>query len=119
MYSRNKRRAASISAAVPACLILIRITSYNVCYTKLLRSAVVLVTGFLYYKLTGILFFENNHVLDTTRPLLALIFTFLASYTVSYYKEKKSKKFIKATLGKYVPEIVSKELLKDPEKFRP
>jgi adenylate cyclase len=83
-----------------------------------LSSAVVFAVGFTYYKLTGKLFFDHNHILDASRPLLALLFSFLATYTVSYYKEKKSKKFIKATLGRYVPEIVSKELLKDPEKFK-
>jgi len=64
------------------------------------------------------LFFEKNYIIDTTRPLIALIFTFLTSYLLSYYKENKAKKFIKATLGKYVPEVVSKEILKNPEKFK-
>ncbi|MDD4206141.1 MAG: adenylate/guanylate cyclase domain-containing protein, partial [Candidatus Delongbacteria bacterium] len=84
----------------------------------ILSTIAVFATGFIYYKLTGRMFFDNNRVLDTTRPLLALFFTFLTSYTIRYYIENRSKKFIKATLGKYVPEIVSKELLKNPEKFK-
>ncbi len=101
-------------------LLLIVLTSAAV-FSRLnivISSAAVIAAGYFYFMLTGKLFFENGHVLDTTRPLFALLFSFLSAYTVSYYKEKKSKRFIKATLGKYVPEIVSKELLKDPGKFK-
>lgn len=101
-------------------LLMIMFTS-SVIFSRLniiLSTAAVFAAGFIYYKITGKMFFNNNQVLDTTRPLLALFFTFLTSYTIRYYIENRSKKFIKATLGKYVPEIVSKELLKNPEKFK-
>lgn len=84
----------------------------------LVSTAIIMLIGFLYYKLTGLLFFEKNYVLDTTRPIIALFFTFLVSYLISYYKENKAKKFIRTTLGKYVPEVVSKEILKNPDRFK-
>ena len=81
-------------------------------------TIIIIFVGWLYYSLTNKVFNDFNYILDVTRPLFALIFTFLTTYAIKYYKENKTKKFIKATLGKYVPEVVSKELLKNPEKFR-
>lgn len=84
----------------------------------LVSTSIIMLIGFLYYKLTGSLFFDKNYVLDTSRPVIALFFTFLVSYLISYYKENKAKKFIRTTLGKYVPEVVSKEILKNPDRFK-
>jgi adenylate cyclase len=84
----------------------------------IISTVLIVLIAFAYYKLTGTLFFRYNYVLDTTRPVLALFFTFLVSYIISYYKENKAKKFIRATLGKYVPEVVSKEILKNPDRFK-
>ncbi|MDD3044349.1 MAG: adenylate/guanylate cyclase domain-containing protein [Candidatus Delongbacteria bacterium] len=109
------------TASVLLVMLFMIVFTSSVIFSRLniiLSTIAVFATGFIYYKLTGRMFFDNNQVLDTTRPLLALFFTFLTSYTIRYYIENRSKKFIKATLGKYVPEIVSKELLKNPEKFK-
>jgi adenylate cyclase len=81
-------------------------------------TAVIVLVGYLYFRLTGFLFTDHNYVLDTTRPIFAVIFTFLTTYALNYYKENKAKKFIRATLGRYVPEIVSKEILKNPDRFK-
>ncbi|HQO08701.1 MAG TPA: adenylate/guanylate cyclase domain-containing protein [Clostridiales bacterium] len=84
----------------------------------IISTVLIVLLAFAYYKLTGTLFFRYNYILDTTRPVIALFFTFLVTYIISYYKENKAKKFIRATLGKYVPEVVSKEILKNPERFK-
>ncbi|MFO7810595.1 MAG: adenylate/guanylate cyclase domain-containing protein, partial [Candidatus Delongbacteria bacterium] len=83
-----------------------------------LSTLIIFVSGCGYFCLGNMLFETHNYVLDTTRPLFALIFSFLATYTLRYYYENRDKKFIRQTLGKYVPEVVSKEMLKDPSKLK-
>ncbi|MDA3886340.1 MAG: adenylate/guanylate cyclase domain-containing protein [Candidatus Delongbacteria bacterium] len=75
----------------------------------------VIISSIVYYKLSFYLFNNENILIDITRPIYAIIFSFLTTYTISYYNENKSKKFIKSTLGRYVPEVVSKEMLKNPD----
>ncbi|MBU4487350.1 MAG: adenylate/guanylate cyclase domain-containing protein, partial [Candidatus Delongbacteria bacterium] len=102
-------------------MLLIIIFTAGIILTRLnmiISTIVIILTGYLYYKLTGKLFDSENYILDTTRPIFSMIFTFLTTYTLNYYKENKAKKFIRATLGKYVPEIVSKEILKNPDKYK-
>ncbi|MCK5760792.1 MAG: adenylate/guanylate cyclase domain-containing protein, partial [Candidatus Delongbacteria bacterium] len=75
----------------------------------------VIISSVVYYKLSFYLFDNENILIDITRPIYAIIFSFLTTYTISYYNENKSKKLIKSTLGRYVPEVVSKEMLKNPD----
>ncbi|MCK4979784.1 MAG: adenylate/guanylate cyclase domain-containing protein, partial [Candidatus Delongbacteria bacterium] len=75
----------------------------------------VIISSIVYYKLSFYLFNNENILIDITRPIYAIVFSFLTTYTISYYNENKSKKFIKSTLGRYVPEVVSKEMLKNPD----
>lgn len=75
----------------------------------------VIISSITYYKLSFYLFNTENILLDITRPIYSIVFSFLVTYTISYYNENKSKKFIKSTLGRYVPEVVSKEMLKNPD----
>jgi adenylate cyclase len=75
----------------------------------------VILASITYYKLSFYLFNNENILLDITRPIYSIIFSFLITYTISYYNENKSKKFIKSTLGRYVPDVVSKEMLKNPD----
>jgi adenylate cyclase len=84
----------------------------------LVSTVIIALIGYVYFGLTGKLFADNNFVMDTSRPLFAMFFAFLTTYALNYYKENKAKKFIRATLGKYVPEIVSKEILKNPGRFK-
>lgn len=81
-------------------------------------TIIIILAGWFYYNMTNKVFSDYNYILDVTRPLYALIFAFLTTYAIKYYKENKTKKFIKTTLGKYVPEVVSKEILKNPDRFR-
>ncbi|NOR46283.1 MAG: CHASE2 domain-containing protein [Candidatus Delongbacteria bacterium] len=74
----------------------------------------VIISSIAYYKLSFYLFANENILLDITRPIYSIVFSFLVAYTISYYNENKSKKLIKSTLGRYVPEVVSKEMLKNP-----
>lgn len=75
----------------------------------------VIISSIVYYKLSFYLFNNENILIDITRPIYAIVFSFLTTYIISYYNENKSKKFIKSTLGRYVPEVVSKEMLKNPD----
>ncbi|RLC53568.1 MAG: hypothetical protein DRH89_10505, partial [Candidatus Cloacimonadota bacterium] len=81
----------------------------------LFSTMFVIIFSIAYYKLSFYLFNNENILLDITRPIYSIIFSFLVAYTISYYNENKAKKFIKNTLGRYVPEVVSKEMLKNPD----
>lgn len=113
-----KKSPVSVTFSVMLLMILI---SAGLILTGLhisVSTIIIILAGWLYYSLTNKVFTDYNYVLDVTRPLFALTFAFLTTYAIKYYKENKTKKFIKTTLGKYVPEVVSKELLKDPDRFR-
>ncbi len=103
-------------------MIVMIILASAIIFTRLniaFSTFIILVFGWGYYLIAARLFNQNNYVLDLTRPLFALFFAFLTAYTLKYYKENKAKRFIRATLGKYVPENVSREILKDPGRFKP
>lgn len=66
-----------------------------------------------YYYFSYYMFAKYNYLLNVFRPLSVIFFTTIVTYAVKYLDEVKNKLFIKNTLGKYVPEVVSNAMLKD------
>ena len=74
--------------------------------------AVTVYTGF-YIWLSFYLFNKHSILIDQFHVLTAMLTTAFFAYLIKYFIEEKDKKFIKNTLGRYVPEVVSNAMLKD------
>lgn len=84
----------------------------------LLSLIIILLYSSTYIYITHLLFNRYDILVDQSRPLYAIIFSFLVAAFVSYNLENREKKFIKNTLGKYIPTEVSKVMLADSSKLR-
>ena len=79
---------------------------------------IILLYSSTYIYITHLLFNRYDVLVDQSRPIYAIIFSFLVAAFVSYNLENREKKFIKNTLGRYIPTEVSKIMLADSSKLR-
>ena len=70
-----------------------------------------------YYYFSWYLFKNMNIFLDLSRPLATTIICLVVSYAIKYYLEEKSKRYVRNTLGKYIPDVVSEAMLQDSRKL--
>ena len=82
-----------------------------------ISTVIIGVYSVIYYILSVKLFTDYNILLDQSRPIYAILFSFLIAYVIKFYLEELDKKFVKNTLGRYVPEMVSDIMLKDSSKM--
>jgi len=80
-------------------------------------TMIIVANSITYYFLSVKLFTDYNILLDQSRPMYAVIFSFIIAYVIKFYLEEQDKKLVKNTLGRYVPETVSNIMLKDSSKM--
>ena len=100
-------------------IIFMIITIYLVFNKFRIYISLVIITAYSlgYYFLTIKLFNDYNFMLDQSRPLYAIVFSFIIAYVIKFYLEEQDKQFVKYTLGRYVPQSVSDIMLEDSSKM--
>lgn len=85
-------------------------------FSKIIYPLIMaLLTLYFYVELSFYLFNEYGIITDISRPVIAVVFTFITGYIIKYYLEQKDKDYISKTLGKYVSPNVSEIMLSEPE----
>lgn len=74
--------------------------------------------AFLYFAISVFLFTRNNLIIEITKPVLVILFSFIGNNLYQYVLSQKEKRMIQGAFSHYVPEKVVAEILADPDKLK-
>lgn len=85
---------------------------------EMLGAVIMISELFIIYEVSIRVFVKQNYLSDMMSPMMAVVFSYVASTIYNYVTERKQKFLIKGMFSQYVNPNVVDELVSHPEKLR-
>ena len=111
--AKESKLLVIISMFIAAAIALLLLLFLNTWIASLIIFFLIVI-----YIIASIFIFTTGTIMNIIYPILSFFFTTASFITSSYLAEKKEKKHIVDSFGKYVSPVIVKELVEHPEKLK-